>query len=130
MNIKPVNNYCNTTIMASTNNTRYTVVDISFTHAVPHNVLYFCTLAHTVLKHASQRDSVREAKTHQTGIQLCAGEEKGRKRRVGGRNRGLEVETKSEVGGGEKVREGEREEAMKEERITGLVTEYAIFKQK
>ena len=49
---------------------------------------------------------------------------------MGGRNRGLEVETKSEVGGGEKGREGEREEAMKEERITGLVTEYAMFKQK
>ena len=80
---------------------------ISSTYAVPHNVFYFCTLAHTVLKHASQGDGVCEAKTHQTGIQLCAGEEKERKRRVGGRNRGLEVETKNEVGGGEKGREGE-----------------------
>ena len=75
---------------------------ISSTHAVPHNVLYFCTLADTVLKHASQRDGVCEAKTHQTSIQLCAGEKKGRKRRVGGRERGWEVETKSEVGGGGK----------------------------
>ena len=40
---------------------------------------------------------------------------------VGRRKRGWEVETKSEVGGrGEEI----------EERITGLVTEYAMFKQK
>ena len=38
--------------------------------AVSHNVLHFCTLTHTVLKHARQRDCVREAKTHQTSIQL------------------------------------------------------------
>ena len=108
---------------------------ISSTHAVPHNVLHFCTLAHTVLKHASQGDGVCEAKTYQTSIQLCAGEEKGRmeegrKEWVSGRERGWEVETKSErgrEGGGEKGREREREEA-REERITGLVTEYAMFK--
>ena len=58
-----------------------------------------------MLKHASQGDGVREAKTHQTSIQLCAGEEKGRMEEgreewVGGRERGWEVETKSEVEGG------------------------------
>ena len=111
---------------------------ISSTHAVPHNVLHFCTLAHTILKHASQRDGVGEAKTHKTSIQLCAGEEKGRMEEgreewMGGRERGWEVETKSEWGrgggGGGEGREGEREEVM-EERITGLVTEYAMLKQK
>ena len=68
---------------------------ISFTHTVPHNVLHFCTLTHTVLKHARQRDGVCEAKTHQTSIQLW--EERSRERRDGGR------------GTKRRRREGERE---------------------
>ena len=59
------------------------IMAISFTHAVSHNVLHFCTLTHTVLKHARQRDCVREAKTHQTSIQLW--EERSREERDGGR---------------------------------------------
>ena len=87
VNIKPANNYSNTTIMASTNNTRYTVVDISFTRYPSQCSLLLHSGAHSAETCQPERRCTWGQDPPDQHSALCRGGERkdgGRKRRVGG----------------------------------------------